>query len=180
MYFFSFYQVKTVHLEGELVYSVVKTIVSEVPVFHSKSLTLSKISRAIEISQQFFINTQQNNIDYNIFRFKNINGSFFHKTSPYDHFNLCVVIQELNDLFVTHQLTTHVNSNLQLEFTEITNRDIYDRVAQQFISNTVRVLDASQLEPYNKESITSKDISLFIARNELNIYSNFIKSLNIK
>lgn len=83
--------------EVELTYSLIKTTINEVPVLHSQSFKISYVTKALEFIQQYHLNTNYNNVQYNISKFKRIDGSYFNANSFLNHYNIFVSCQEYNN-----------------------------------------------------------------------------------
>jgi hypothetical protein len=104
LYYFNFLGIKMYSLEpagvcpeAELTYSLVKTVINEVTVLHSKSFSISHVTRALNFIQHYFMVTDYNNIQYNISKFKRIDGSYFNPKSHFNHYNLYLSFQELQE-----------------------------------------------------------------------------------
>lgn len=83
--------------EVELTYSLVKTTINGVPVLHSKSFGVSHVTKALNFIQHYFMTADYNNIQFNISKFRRIDGSYFNTKSHLNHYNLYLLFQEFQE-----------------------------------------------------------------------------------
>lgn len=165
--------------EFELTYSLVKTTINEVTVLHSKSFSMSYVKKALEFIQQYYLNTDHNNIKYNISKFKRIDGSYFNHLSHLNHYNLYLPFQEFDNTLWTHQLTHKLPKLNNFDFEFFSENDIVRKNIKQYISSNIRIIDSTYIEPFNDGYVSNDDLLKFTILNKLKIIHHFESSLNI-
>lgn len=187
LYFFGFSHIKihnseSIGREVELTYSLVKTVINEVTVLHSQSFSISHVRRTLDFIQHYFITKDYTNIQYNLSKFKRADGSYFNPKSHFNHYNLYLSfqeIQEFNNTLWMHQLTHNIPIINKFDFNIFSENDIAHRYAQQYISSCIRIVDSTYIEPFNDGRISNEDLLKFIIENKLKITNNFKLSINV-
>lgn len=185
LYYFNFLEIKVHNLEPigpeiELTYSLVKTVINEVPVFHSKSFSISHVTKALNFIQHYFMSTDHNNIHYNLSKFRCIDGSYFDRKSHLNHYNFYLSFQECGHTIFTHQLT-HISPSTNLfEFKLFSENDIAQKHKDQYISSCIRIIESTYIEPFNDAFVSKNDLLKYTAKNNLKITKFFKNSINIE
>lgn len=187
LYFFNLLNIKIHTLEPfgsevELTYSLIKTTINEVPVLYSQSFKMSYVTKALEFIQQYHLNTNYNNVQYNISKFKRIDGSYFNTNSCFNHYNIFISCQEYNNTLWMHQLTHNLPKKQELRkigFEYFLEKDILFRDSHQYVSSIIRIVDSTYIEEFNDGKISDEDLMEFMVKNKLNIINHFKTSIKI-
>lgn len=102
LYFFNLLDVKLFMLEPfgpevELTYSLIKTTINEVPVLHLSSFKISHVTKALRFIQNYYLDADCNNIQYNVSKFRRIDGLLFNMNSHLNHYNIFISCSECNN-----------------------------------------------------------------------------------
>lgn len=102
LYFFNLLDVKLFMLEPfgpevELTYSLIKTTINEVPVLHSSSFKISHVTKSLRFIQNYYLDADCNNIQYNVSKFRRIDGLLFNMNSHLNHYNIFISCSEYNN-----------------------------------------------------------------------------------
>jgi hypothetical protein len=187
LYFFDFLNIKAYNLEpigpeAELTYSLVKTVINEVYVIHSKSFNILHVTRTLNFIQHYFMTTDCNSIQYNFSKFKRTDGSHFNSKSHLNHYNVYLSFQEFQEYqhtIWTHQFTHNLPKNNEIDFKFFSENDITQRYIKQHISSCIRIIDSTYIKSFNDSYVSNDDLLKFAVENSFKITKHFKSSINV-
>lgn len=144
LYIFDFFTVSTASCETGF---LTRSIVYGKPYLHSPSIDLYKVQLLHEQLHHFLSHSCKEQFNFNIYKYKNLDGLLFSRKHPYNHPNLHLYI----NAYVEQVLHIHVNIQMSHKFCFgfkiFTDYDILGEPVIQHINSVISLYDARKVSP---------------------------------
>lgn len=145
LYFFGFFELHVTSCETGF---LTRSIVYGKPYLHSSSINLSRLQLLHENLQNFLINTPNKQFNFNIYKYKNLDGSPFSRKHPCSHPNINLYINDYVEQMLQISVNIQMSHQHLSNFVKFTNYDVRNNEILQFINKTVSLYDLNKVSPF--------------------------------
>lgn len=156
---------------------LLKTVVNNIVVRHSPLINTLRLYNSVTFLHNHVVSNCNSNYKFNIYKYKNFDGSFFPCNSVFNHFHINFY---LNNIYNVHYnfLLTHNPYNLNLlpfEYNKFTIEDLNQNDKIQYIMSNLYIYDLDVLKfdnynyKYNDYILTNKEKCIIHLNKALNL-----------